>query len=113
MLVSAVLVALLALGAPEYTWLTVLGGLALVWSQHIRILWPLNIVVGAIGGASLFIYLSHDNFRQYTILLLQTDSLFFNMLFALLGGVILWQLWNKVLTITESFGRRLLRLRVS
>lgn len=110
-LLSAVLVLLLGLGAPEYTWLTVVGGLTLIWSQNVRLLWPLNILVGAVGGASLFIYLSHGNFQRYTISLLQTDSIFFNLLFALVGGVVLWQLWTKAIAITDSLRKRLLRSR--
>jgi len=102
---SAVLAIFLVLVMSHFTWFVLAGGLVLIWTQHLWLVWPINRLAGSIGGASLFIYLSHHNFQQYAHRILGTDSFMIDLVVALVGGVVLWALWERGVVIAEQVFR--------
>jgi hypothetical protein len=113
---SALLVIFVAADGPDMSWLTLIGGLLLIWASRVWAVWPLNRAIAAIGGASLFIYLSHLSFARLVYKVLGTDSLMICMPTAAMGGVLLWMASEKAFGIVSAvfeslWTRRLAQLR--
>jgi len=76
---------------------TFLPGLLLLAFPVIRLVFPVNRLVHYIGGASLFIYLTHFQFSGLYDRLGIEGYTIFNVLAALIGGVIFWRVWDILL----------------
>ncbi len=99
---SALLLLLFFVGATHLSWVAVSGVLLLIWARRLWTVRPLNRAIVDIGGASLFIYLTHFNFAERAQALLGTESLAVAMLAASLGGVLLWLAADKTFALLFS-----------
>lgn len=73
--------------------LVIIGGvIALIWMQTVRVPAPLHRVLGAIGGASLYLYLVH--FQVNTVL--GVDQPLIKLGVALFSGLIAAAIWSQI-----------------
>lgn len=73
--------------------LVIIGGvLALIWIPTVRVPAPLNRVLGAIGGASLYLYLVH--FQVNTVLGIDQPAIKLGV--ALVAGLIAAAVWSRI-----------------
>jgi len=103
-------VALVALNAIDYYcqvglpvfWYVVLAGLAITWFDEVPARLPrtlVEIIIGA-AAASLFIYLTHFQFRELLQLVLSPVGIapppLASVVAGMLGGFIVWKGWNRL-----------------
>jgi hypothetical protein len=72
-----------------------LGGLVLLAVSEVKLPHPLNKLVYLIGGASMFIFMTHGPFRLLAHKLGWSSGPLFDVAFALVGGVAVWWAWEK------------------
>lgn len=72
------------------------SGLLLLFIPKVKLIAPLHKVVYVLAGASLFIYLTHFQFKALLHTHLHySDSKQLDVVVGLLGGVLVWYLWNE------------------
>jgi amino acid adenylation domain-containing protein len=82
------------------------GGLLLLVVRRISMPRPAAVLIFALSGASLFIYLTQFVFRRLFFALDVSNSQFIALLMAVVGGVATWALWNRMRTMAAGLLRR-------
>lgn len=79
-------------GALLWFWL---GGLALLMLSEVKLPYPLNKLVYLVGGASMFIFITHGPLRLLLQKLGWSAGPLSEVVFALAGGVAIWWAWEQ------------------
>ncbi len=72
------------------------GALLLLFFEYVTVPAPLNTLAYWIGGASMFIYITHWSVRNVFHELVPMRIDFIDILVALMGGIIVWQVWDRI-----------------
>jgi hypothetical protein len=79
--------------------MTIAFGLLLMTHGKITIIKPLNHLIYALAGSSLFIFLTHRQFFELTHYVITTNNTLERIvafLIAIIGGYLLWMTWELV-----------------
>lgn len=86
-------------GAHYWIW----GGcLILLLVEKVPLPFPLNKLIYEIGGASMFIYISHASVQNIWHRLLPSSSAYLEVVVAIVAGVLFWRLWELGMSLILS-----------
>ncbi|MHC4994135.1 MAG: AMP-binding protein [Planctomycetota bacterium] len=87
----------------------ILAALALIWGRYLPTLWPLNHLVGVVGAASLYIYLTHLHFHGLVLEHAPNPTPTLSLIAAVVGGIAVWYVVEKSMTLAARWVRRMRR----